>query len=165
MRIILLFIPFILSHNLFGQLNNTAVNDTTYGSSLCFDCYNHKKQSAYGGQTVFYNDTTSEIVICYDSGNHKAFDCLAEKIRNAKKLTLVGLITQKGVIVISSFDLYIVKGGATSLVSNVGSKFNDELLKLVKTIEPGDSVIFDQVRVQGPDGALRTIQAPGFIVK
>jgi hypothetical protein len=30
---------------------------------------------------------------------------------------------------------------------------------------PGTSVIFDQVKVQGPDGTVRTITAPGFMLK
>ena len=31
--------------------------------------------------------------------------------------------------------------------------------------QPGTSVIFDQIKVVGPDGSQRTIQAPGFLLK
>lgn len=31
--------------------------------------------------------------------------------------------------------------------------------------QPGTTVIFDNIRVQGPDGTVRTIQAPGYILK
>jgi len=31
--------------------------------------------------------------------------------------------------------------------------------------QPGSSVIFDQIKVVGPDGSQRTIQAPGFLLK
>jgi hypothetical protein len=149
-----------------SQLNNIPVTDTTYQRDFCFDC-NYEQRPAAPRPAILYNDTTSEIVYFYDSIDHKGpFHLTANKIRNAKKLTIAGLETQTGgTITLSAVDLYIVRSGTVFHISNEGGAFNDELLKLIKTVEPGDSVILDQVRVKAPDGSIRIIQMPGFIVE
>jgi hypothetical protein len=124
------------------------------------ECYS----PVYNGQTVFYRSKTKEIIICNGCSDHQGSTHLtAKNLQHAKKVTLRILSPEMGPVIIS-FELYIVKAGKAIHISNQGADFNDELLKLTETIQPGDSFIFDQIVVQGRDGSKRTIQTPGFIV-
>lgn len=134
------------------RLNNTPVTEQ----------YN----TVQPGQTITYNRRAFEIVICFDCNYHKSQGKLyAKNLRHAKKISLQGLVYQEHLLAIESFDVYISKSGTGAMVSNSGQNFNDELLKLLKTIEPGSSVIFDNLKVRGKDGTIRTIQSPAFIAK
>jgi gliding motility-associated protein GldM len=57
--------------------------------------------------------------------------------------------------------------GAGFPVTQMGELKGNNLgaLPQMQNCKPGTSVIFDNVKVQGPDGTTRSIQAPGFILK
>ena len=153
---------------LISALNHIPVPDTTYPYDLCFDCKESQpKRPVDPRPAIIYNDTTHEIIYSFDSVDHTGpFHLQAEKIREAKKLRLVGFVTQAGdTFTFSATNVYIVRSGAAFHVKNEGQVFNEELLRLIQSMEPGDSFILDQVQVNGTDGSMRTIQLPGFKVE
>ncbi|MFZ4057858.1 MAG: gliding motility protein GldM [Ferruginibacter sp.] len=61
--------------------------------------------------------------------------------------------------------VYFTGAGFTPLQVATLTGNNLGALPQLAKCQPGTTVIFDNVKVQGPDGSVRTIQAPGFLLK
>ena len=108
---------------------------------------------------------TKEIVYCPDCDRYKGdgfFDCKLLKKATGMRLRSLGLDNKAPVI--KSMEIYFTGIGQPVHIIQVGGIFNAELLKVLKNIQPGTSVIFDQVKVEY-NGVVRTILSPGFIAQ
>jgi hypothetical protein len=68
---------------------------------------------------------------------------------------------------IISFSALFIRTGTDNVMSEAsdGNRMSAGQLNVVKTLVPGDKIIFDDIKVQGPDSRTRTVPAVTIVIR
>ncbi len=112
-----------------------------------------------------YNGIMQALVLCPECDDYKEPLYFSVKyLQRAKKITFRRLVPDS-LSVVSSFKLDVFQDGKISSVVNEGSNFSDELLQLLRVVKTGSIISFEYVKIKLPNGSIRKITMPGFVVK
>jgi len=63
-------------------------------------------------------------------------------------------------LTITSYEMYIIKDKIVSTFNMTTDDFSDDVKQTIIKLNIGDMILFDKIRVLGPDEQIRTVQNP-----